>query len=178
MAAATITLKLDIIPGATLKDSVVYVPGQEPCSDATSLALLARMKSKPATCKVGEILAAIPGTYILSGLNWCSQYSGVRKQWLVFPPYYPGCCTAMPDYYQILRDLAHYEEVEEDRFDPCDIFSTGYCPTPDWENVPAPPPNPYQKEGESPYGFINYSAGNPPPWQVKPPDPNTYYGEH
>src|SRR5271166_1790630 len=123
MAAATITLKLDIIPGATMKDSVVLVPSQEPCSDATSLALLARMKGKAATCKVGEILDAIPGTYIMSGLNWCSQYVGVRKLWLVFPPYDPGCCTSMVDYYQVIRDLAHFEEEEEDRFDPCDVFS-------------------------------------------------------
>lgn len=161
MAAATISLKLDIIPGGQARTGKVFIPGQEPLSDSSSNILAANMHGKPATVDVADVLATIPGTYILWADNWTNNL-GVRKSWLVFPPYDPDCCTAIPDYYQMLRDIDPREEPEHE--EACNAIDTGFCPSPDWTRTPPPEPDPYQEEGESPYGVINYSAGTPPPW--------------
>lgn len=136
-----------------LANNKILVPGCEPSSALSSRALAAAMARDGgcgnALVNVADALAAIPGSFIKFGANF--NRLGYRQKWFVLPPISPFCpCRAYADFYAILKSLATTELPIEDNFSACDINGMGYCPSPDFQLVEPPPPNPYQAEGTFP----------------------------
>jgi len=145
----TIALQLEVL--ATNK---IIVPGCEPTSALSSTALsswLAEGGCGNALVNVSAALEAIPGSYIKYGMNF--NRGNMRQSWFVLPAVDVDCpCDKYPDYYAILKDLANEELPVEESFDSCDTMGMGYCPSPDFDEVIAPPNSPYKDEGSFPAG--------------------------
>lgn len=156
-----INLQLEIIAG-----DKVLVPGSEPTSALSSLALssyLAASGRGNAIVDLKDALEAIPGSYVKFGNNF--NRGNMRQKWLVLPSIDPSCpCVEYPDWYRILRDLASEELPIEERFDACDTIGMGYCPSPDFDDIMPPPPNPYKEEGSFPSGVGVLPPV--PPWSL------------
>lgn len=137
-----------------LANGKILIPGCEPTSALTSRSLMSWMAingCKNALVDAKAVLAAIPGSYIKYGANF--NRGNRRQSWLVFPSTDTDCpCAHRPDYYQVLKDLASDELPVEESFDTCDTIGMGYCPSPDFDDIPAPPNSPYKEEGSFPAG--------------------------
>lgn len=159
----TISWQLEVISG-----NKVLVPGCEPTSALSSTALssyLAEAGCGNAIVDLQDALDAIPGSYVKLGYNF--NRGNMRQKWLVLPPVDTDCpCDQYPDYYNILRELANEELPVEESYDSCDIIGMGYCPSPDFDEIPAPPPDPYQPEGTFPAGVGVLPPV--PPWALGP----------
>jgi hypothetical protein len=159
----TFSHQLEVITG-----NKVLVPGCEPTSALSSTALssyLAESGCGNAIITLQVALDGIPGSYVKLGSNY--NRGNMRQKWLVLPPIDVDCpCDKYVDYYQILRDLANDEVATVDEYDTCDINGMGYCPSPDFDSVPIPPPDPYKDEGTFP---ANVGVLPPvPPWALGP----------
>lgn len=136
--------KLDVIG----KD-VIIAPGCEPTSALTSTTLARWNECGGATVNLAEALEAIPGSYIRYQIN-NGESNGVRKRWFVLPAYCPICepgCTSMPDYHQILRDLAKQEDEDEPEYAECEVLDQGFCKDPSRQEPVIVRPDPYKQEG-------------------------------
>ena len=139
-----IEYKLDIIG----TDRII-VPGCEPTSALTSATLARFSECGSATVSVADALEAIPGSSIRYQIN-NGVSSGVRKRWFVLPAYCPICrpgCLSIPDYYQILKDLAKQEDEEEPEQAQCEVLDQGFCKDPSRMDPVIKPPDPYKEEG-------------------------------
>ena len=145
----TIALQLEVL--ATNK---IIVPGCEPTSALSSNKLsswLAEQNCGSALVDLDDALEAIPGSWVKWGNNF--GRGNIRQRWYVLPASDTDCpCASKFDYYSILRDLAGEELPVEESFDTCDVIGMGYCPSPDFEDVKAPPKSPYKEEGVFPAG--------------------------
>jgi hypothetical protein len=112
--------KLEILPG-----NVIRVPGCEPVSSFTSLALAANVNCNASIISLDKAVEAIPDATIERVLR-PSGFPGTGQFFVLpeGPPTRPGCnsCDIMEDYYQKLRDAAEPIEFEED-----DEFPDGVC---------------------------------------------------
>lgn len=132
----------------------VLVPGCEPTSSLSSRTLSAYLAAgagcKNALVDLNAALAAIPGSFVKYGINF---NKGVRQRWFVLPPIGPTCpCQTYIDYYNILKQIDGIELPVEEKYDKCDVIGMGYCPSPDFNETPAPPESTYISEGEFPAG--------------------------
>ncbi len=133
----------------------VFIPGCEPMSSLSSKTLSSYM-AKCEYCKnpmvdVDVILDEIEGTYLKLGTNF--GRGNMRQKWLVFPSLEAGCpCGSYEDWYEKLKELAKDTEQESEEFDYCNTTGMGYCPSPDFDTIPEPEPDPYKEEGEFPPG--------------------------
>ena len=78
------------------------------------------------------------------------ESGGVRKRWFVLPPYCPICqpgCLSIPDYYQILKNLAKEEPEEEPEHAECEVLDQGFCKDPSRTAPVIRRPDPYKEEG-------------------------------
>lgn len=161
-----ISLKLEILPNNKL-----IVPGCEPSSSLSSKTLsawMARGGCGNALVDVNEALAAIPGSKVVLGQNY--GRGKILQKWFVLPPIDTDCpCAQYDDFYDILRCLAKEDLPEETNFDACDVIGMGYCPSPDFDEQPPPPPDPYVEEGSFPPGVGILPPI--PPWSIKPDPP-------
>jgi hypothetical protein len=144
----------------------ILVPGCEPSSSMSSRTLAAYMATgqgcKNALVDLNIALQAIPGSYVKLGNNF---NKGIRQKWFVLPPIELGCpCLSHDDYYNILRNLPGTELPVEEEFDKCDIIGMGYCPSPDFNDVPAPPTSTYNPEGSFP--VVGGVLPPVPPWAL------------
>lgn len=158
---ATINLQLEV-KGI----NKVLVPGCEPTSSLSSRTLSAYMAAgkgcKNALVDLNEALAAIPGSYVKYGMNFCK---GIRQKWFVLPPITLECpCGPKVDYYEILRNLPGGETPIEEEFDRCDTIGMGYCPSPDFDQAKAPPTSTYHPEGSFP--VVGGLLPPVPPWAL------------
>lgn len=147
MSTVRISRKLEILPG-----NKVQIPGCEPTSAITSPRMFVEMRAlglcKNAIVSLDVILAAIPGATVEFGSN----FNAPRQKWLVLPPFDPSncpSCVVEPDWYAVLRDLASEDETVTESFDTCNTVGMGYCPSPGWQDTPAPQADPYFNEGEN-----------------------------
>lgn len=157
---ATMNYQLEVWP-----NNKIPVPNYEPTSDITSKSLSVFLsKMRVGLVDLNVALAAIPGSYVKWGVDF--SRSGARQRWFVLPPYDLGCpCSHHDDYYKILKDLAQIDEPITESYDMCDVNDMGYCPSPEFDTTPAPPPNPYQDEG----GAAIFGSGvlpPVPPWML------------
>ena len=144
----------------------VLVPGCEPTSSLSSRTLSAYMAAgkscKNALIDLSLALEAIPGSYVKYGVNF---NKGVRQKWFVLPPIDLGCpCPQQIDYYEILRNIPGSEIPVEEQYDKCDTIGMGYCPSPDFDQVPAPPTSTYHPEGSFP--VVGGLLPPVPPWAI------------
>jgi len=137
-----IEYKLDVIG----TDKIV-VPGCEPTSALTSTTLARWGDCGSVTVDVADALEAIPG----SKLEYQINTGGVRKRWFVLPAYCPICrpgCLSIPDYYQILKDLAN-EGQDEEEPEQCEgeVLDQGFCKDPSRMDPVVKRGDPYRQEG-------------------------------
>ena len=151
-----------------MSNNKVMVPGCEPTSALSSVALssyLAASGCGNAIVDLNDALEAIPGSYVKLGSNF--NRGNMRQKWFVLPPIDTICpCDQYEDYYEKLRDLANEELPVEESYDACDTIGMGYCPSPDFNESPEPPPNPYKPEGTFPAGVGVLPPV--PPWALGP----------
>lgn len=159
MADINISIQLEIS-----QDGKIIVPGCEPTSSLSSRTLgayMARGGCGSALVNVTDAVAAIPGSYVKSGLNF--GRGQINQKWYVLPPVGSECpCTDHEDYFEILRGLATEDIPETEEYDKCNLIGMGYCPSPGFQDTPEPPPNPYQPESS----FFPGTGTLPPipPW--------------
>jgi len=109
LMSITIKNKLRILRGWKM-----IVPGCEPISAFTSPTLAANWECNASAVDVDAALEAIPGATIEFTTN-------PREAWFVLPSGPPGppstcnnpCATLVQDWYQILRDIASTDALEE-----------------------------------------------------------------
>lgn len=131
LESLTIKNKLEVI-GAGI-EGVIRVPGCEPTTALSSTALLANVECPVSTVSVRAVLEGIPGTTLVRIPN----FGSVPKYFLVLPegpPPNAECpSTCIPDYYQLIRDIADEQEPEEgetrDLNEECQSFSYTNCPS-------------------------------------------------
>lgn len=129
---------------------VIWVPGCEPSSSITSATLAMYRQCHGSTVSIHAALVAIPGSY-LEWMNNAGQTTGSRRKYFVLPATVVDCPTeCMPDFYQILRDIARPNAQEE--AEDCDTLDQGFLP----EEIPVTKSafNPYTTEG-SLYGVMH-----------------------
>jgi len=146
----SIHIQLEVIPSGK-----ILIPGCEPTSAVSSNKLSSWLAQSGCTdgalVNLEDALNAIPGSYVKFGSNF--SRGNMRQKWFVFPSRDVDCpCADQPDWYNELRKLNQIEEDVVEDFDSCDTIDMGYCPSPDFNSTPAPPPNPYKKEGSFPAG--------------------------
>lgn len=146
----TISLQLEI-----LANKKIMIPGCEPTSALSSNKLSSWLAKSGcgngALVNLVDALAAIPGSYVKYGSNY--NRGGYRQAWFVLPGKDPDCpCDRQPDWYQVLRDLPKEEPEVVESYDACNIDGTGFCPSPEFENVVPPPNRNYREEGSFPAG--------------------------
>ena len=154
-----IELRLDILPG-----NKVPVPGCEPISDATSRTLQQRQHCHCVYVNLADVLAAIPQARVEFGSNWGNV--GFRKKWVVLPSRPQICCTPYTDWYALLRTLCHDDTPTVENFAACDVIGQGFCPSPGFQDAPAPEVDPYLPEGQTPYNMGVTLGTWVPPWQA------------
>jgi len=144
----------------------VIVPGCEPTSALSSTTLMRFSDCGAATVNLYEALAAIPGSSMEYQIN-NGESNGVRKRWLVLPPYELTCpCVPMLDSYAILKELAKKEDEEENLLeDECQLLDQGFCPPINFETAEVPPVSPYREEGNY-FGISPYPMNNPVDWDL------------
>ena len=160
MPPIEVSLKLEVVAG-----NKIVVPGREPLSDVTSTALLSRMTTVPAMVDVKKALEAIPGSKLEYPLNWSGggSTSTYRRAYFVLPPHRMGCpCSDYQDWYKVLGDLAEDVIPLEEKYESCEVFGQGFCPSPAFNEEPTPEPDPYLPEGGSPYGYAGVLPPTPP----------------
>lgn len=138
-----------------LPNNKIIVPGCEPASSFSSKALgayMARGGCGNALVDVALALEAIPGSFVKIGRNWGKGQ--LLQKWYVLPPVDVDCpCDDYDDFYSILRGLATEDLPEEETYDKCNIIGMGYCPSPMLDqDIPEPPPSPYEPETSFPPG--------------------------
>lgn len=140
--ARPITLQyvLDVIPG-----DFVEIPGCEPTSAVTSATLSRFLTCNSALISLNDALEAIPG----STVKLLANGGGIRRKLFVLPPINLDCdpCPNYPDYYQILRDFIPEEEDDLNDLKSCEVARSAFCPSPNFQMIPAPRPDPYVEEG-------------------------------
>lgn len=145
----TISHQLEVIA-----NNKIMVPGCEPTSALSSTVLssfLAESGCGNALVDLQDALETIPGSFVKLGANY--NRGGFRQKWFVLPPIDVDCpCDDYLDYYAILRELANDEEPEVENYDACDVIGQGFCPSPDFDEILAPPTNPYKEEKSFPAG--------------------------
>lgn len=145
----TINYQLEV-----LANNKILVPGCEPASSISSRALsayLAAYGCGNALVDVNVALNEIPGSYLKFGSNF--NRGNIRQRWFVLPPVDTDCpCASKPDWYKILRSLADEDLPIEEVYDRCDVIGMGHCPSPDFNSILPPAPDPYVKEGSFPVG--------------------------
>lgn len=140
---------------------IIYVPGCEPTSAMSSPTLMRWSTCHGASVKLRDALAAVPGSHIEFQIN-SGKSAGARRKWFVLPPYDPDCpCKWMPDYYQILKDLAAKQPPEEPDYPQCEVDRSGFCPP---KVVPPPPPVSSYKEEGTLYGVTPTLLNCPRNW--------------
>lgn len=143
MEGITISMSLDIVYGPG--GGFVKIPNCEPSNyEVQNQSGLYNPQKKIMCCgslaRLTDVMAAIPGATIVTIPN--SMIGGVR-QLLVLPPKTDNCpCNSATDWYKIIKDVACENPIEEEDRE-CSIIDFGFCPNPDFENIPAPPPDPY-----------------------------------
>jgi len=110
-----------------------------------------------AVVDLNDVLEAIPGAKVIF-LNNVGESNGVRKRMLLLPPHPVDCCVDTPDYYQIIKDLAGREDVQDDDFEYCETLDQGFCPRSGSEDYEQ---SPYKEEGK--YLGITPQLFNMPP---------------
>lgn len=139
--------QLEITPG-----NKIVIPGCEPTSSLSSSALsynLSQFGCNNALIDLDQALSAIPGSYI----KWGSNYNrgNTRQKWYVLPTISTDCpCASYDDYYAILKSLSANVDPVDESYDYCDMNNMGYCPSPDFDQLPAPQSDIYQSEGSFP----------------------------
>ena len=136
--------KLDV-----MGEDRIIVPGCEPTSAVTSNTLARWNECGSATVSLADALEAIPGSSVRYQIN-NGESGGVRKRWFVLPAYCSACrpgCNSIPDYHQMLRDLAKQEPDEEPEQAECEVLDQGFCKDPSRQAPVIKRPNPYKNEG-------------------------------
>jgi hypothetical protein len=126
----------------------IAVPGCEPASELSSKTLTVYMSQrKCGLVDVKKALAAIPGSYLKFGSNFFR--SGYSQKWFVIPvANRTECpCEKVPDYFAILHGLIETVQEETSEYDACNLVGMGFCPSPDFNEHPAPESSPYRSEG-------------------------------
>jgi hypothetical protein len=147
----------------------IIVPGCEPASHLSSRALSYAFKNQ-LKCGTGYVplkkaLANIPGSFVKIGKDW--NRGNTNTTFFVFPAMTNDCtCAPRIDYYAILRGLATEEEPITTNYDYCSMNDSGYCPSPDFDSIPAPEPNPYLTEANA-ASLAGGILPPIPPWQIK-----------
>ena len=170
MTQATLQYTLNV-----LATNMMIVPGCEPTSELTSDTLSRALDCGRAVVNVYDALAAIPGSTIKFMPD--ASGGGTRRKIFVLPPIDLTCpCAQYDDYYKILKMLAKEEAPVQESYDHCDIIGQGFCHSPDWDQQPTPPPDPYFPEGDSPVGggFLTF----PPLWNGAPRTPLPDAGQY
>lgn len=146
MSTIRIHRGLEILPG-----NKVLVPGCEPSSAFTSATLYAQQVAQ-GLCQnsivdLAVVLDAIPGARVEFGSN----FNAPRQRWLILPPFDPSACPCVgeTDWYGVIRSLASPDDTVTENFDACNSVGMGYCPSPGWQDTPAPDADPYFGEGEN-----------------------------
>lgn len=149
-----------------LANNKILVPGCEPTSSLSSATLsiyLSKHRCGNALVDLNNALEAIPGSYVKYGANF--NRGNRRQKWFVLPPVGVDCpCETYTDWYEILRKLANEELPVEEKYDACDTIGMGYCPSPDFKDIQAPPHDPYREEGAFPPGVG--VLPRVPPWGI------------
>lgn len=140
MGNISISLKLRVLPG----DKIIS-PGCEPSTFSSSISLAKNMDCGRSIIDLADALEAIPG----SRVEYIT-YDIESKKFYVLPSRDVNCrCEPVVDYYDILRSLAKEPTQEErEKFDYCQVFDQGYCPSPDFEFDEPPPSSSYAREGD------------------------------
>lgn len=143
-----ISLKLEILP-----NNKILIPGCEPTSALSSNKLSSWLAQSGCTdgalVNLQDALDAIPGSYVKFGANF--NRGAIRQKWFVLPPRNNKCpCVDQPDWYDVLRSLPKEDLEVEETYDTCNINGMGFCPSPGFDEVLPPPPDPYKEEGEFP----------------------------
>ena len=102
------------------------------------------------TVSLADALAAISGSRVEYQIN-TGKSGGSRKRWFVLPPYCPICkpgCLSIPDYYQILKDLAQQEDEEEAIQPECEVLDQGFFEDPSRTESTVERADPYREEGD------------------------------
>ena len=120
--------KLEIMPG-----NVIRIPGMEPVSSFTSLALAVNSPHTPSYITLQDALAAIPNATIEKVLT-PSGFPGTGKFFVLpdGPPNNGNTCppNCVEDWYQVLRDNAQPIEYEGEEDGPegnCSGFNYSGC---------------------------------------------------
>lgn len=156
--------QIEILPGNRL-----IVPGCEPTSYVSSRALsyayAYELKCGSGYVELKAALAGIPGSYVKYGVDWAR--GGWRTRFFVFPEQSRNCpCNTLVDYYAILRSLAKEDETVTEKFDYCKMNDMGFCPSPDFNEIPEPEQSPYVNDVQA--GLLLGGILPPiPPWQIK-----------
>lgn len=149
-----------------LANNKILVPGCEPTSSLSSVTLsiyLSKNRCGNSLVDLNDALQHIPGSYVKFGNNF--NRGNRRQKWFVLPPVNINCpCDNYIDWYEELRKLANDELPLEENYDTCDIIGMGYCPSPDFKDIPAPANDPYREEGAFPPGVG--VLPRVPPWGV------------
>lgn len=145
MPVINLSRKLEV-----LGNNKVMVPGCEPTSSVTSVTL-SRFQQEGGLCKnaivdLAVALENIPGSTIEFGSN----FNAPRKRWLVLPPFNVHECPfpCETDWYGVLQQLASEEVPAEASYDSCNVIGQGFCPSPDFQDIPKPPTTTYFEEGQ------------------------------
>lgn len=136
-------------------NGLVFIPGCEPESDVTSPSLRRFRRCCSAAVKVEDVLAAIPGTKIVFGINEGAT-NGVRSRYLVFPSHEQQVCPCVPtpDYYAMLKVLACVDTETELTLPGCEPIDMGYC-LPKAAPVVKPAVDHYVEEGTLKWGMTS-----------------------
>lgn len=162
--STTITFQLEILPG----DRII-VPGCEPTSYVSSRSLSYAYKNQ-LMCGTGYVdlktaLTAIPGSYVKIGLDWAKGQKPAR--FYCFPAESRDCpCNSTTDWYALLKALAIEDQTIQEQYDYCNVNEQGFCPSPDFNAIPAPEQSPYLSEDQAAQ-LMGGILPPIPPWQIK-----------
>jgi len=144
----TISMILEIVPGPN--GGFVRIPNCEPSTYIQNQSSTLINVNKTITCcgsmvRVVDVINAIPGAVIKSLPNSMIN----SRQILVLPPRTDTCpCSDSEDWYGIIRQLA-CESPLEFAEEECSVYDFGFCPDPDFSDIPEPQQYPYITEGST-----------------------------
>lgn len=146
----------------------IIVPGCEPTSYVSSKTLSYAFKNQ-LKCGTGYVplkkaLSSIQGSFVKYGVDW--NRGNTRTMFFVFPAVIHTCdCNINVDWYAVLRSLATEDTTETTSYDYCSMNDSGYCPSPDFDSIPAPEQSPYLSPDTA--GQLVGKVLPPiPPWQI------------